>query len=135
MRVTSSLADFCNGLLDRDTGCPPHNLLALEFVVLLLERVDTATKQLKGTLESTKGGTAGQHGRETLDCDRLCESLKSSIGSLGGFHTAKAEDAAGGETTEGSAPCVLPLEKIQCDASDEAVCGCRRGCAEKKQIG
>ena len=69
MGVTSPLANLCNGLLDGDTGCPPHNFLALKLVVLLLEGIDATAKELESALESTEGGTAGQHGGEALDCD------------------------------------------------------------------
>jgi hypothetical protein len=70
--ITSSLSNLCDGLLDRDAGCPPNHLLVVELIVALPDAVEAAAKELKGALQNTEAGAAGQHGREAPDCEGWC---------------------------------------------------------------
>lgn len=66
-RLTSSLANLSNGLLDWHALRPPHNLLALKLVRLLLEAAEAVAEREVEAGGEAEEGAGAHHGGESLD--------------------------------------------------------------------
>lgn len=70
-RLTSSLTNLSNSLLNGQTGCPSNDLLTLKFILLLVEAVQSVAHDVEKTLGGTNKTTKGKHDGSTLDCEEM----------------------------------------------------------------
>lgn len=67
MKLTSSLANLGDCLLDGHPRRPSNSLPALKFILLLVEAVQSSTGDVEEALGSTDKGTEGHHDGHALD--------------------------------------------------------------------
>ncbi|KAK1248220.1 hypothetical protein MKX08_006440 [Trichoderma sp. CBMAI-0020] len=95
--LTSALANLGNSLLKGQTCRPSNNLLALKFVLLLIEAVQLVAHDVEKTLSGTNKGTKGKHdGR-------------------------KSKNTAAHETSKGGGPGILLLAQVHHRSGEESI--------------
>ena len=118
-RLTSSLANLCNGLLNRYPSCPSDNLLALELILLLSESVDAVTKEVEETLENGNTSTKTHNNGHSSSCEES-DPIPSIIKVQ---RTRQTKNTTHSEATKSSGPRIVLFPQVHSRPREENVGG------------